>query len=158
MPLLSNNVDGSNVLVAAQAYHESQIDQSRRSAVGAVGMMQIRPATAAGDPVNIVGVEASAEKNIQAGVKHLRSIADRFYKDEPMDRFKQRVVSVASYNAGRARIAALRRRASTLGLDPNQWFGNVEVVAARVIGRETVQCVANSTITTSPRCSSKQTR
>ena len=30
-----------------------------------------------------------------------------------------------------------------MGLDPNVWRGNVEVVAAREIGRETVTYVAN---------------
>ena len=29
------------------------------------------------------------------------------------------------------------------GLDPNRWFGNVEVLAAREIGRETVRYVSN---------------
>jgi membrane-bound lytic murein transglycosylase MltF len=131
------------LLVAAQAYQESQIDQSRRSAAGAVGVMQIKPATAAADPINIVGVDTSAAKNIEAGAKYLRFIADRYYKNEPMDRLNKGLFSVASYNAGPARIAGLRRQASTIGLDPNQWFGNVEVVAAREIGRETVQYVAN---------------
>jgi membrane-bound lytic murein transglycosylase MltF len=131
------------LLVAAQAYQESQIDQSRRSAAGAVGVMQIKPSTASADPINIVGVDTSAAKNIQAGVKYLRYIADRYYKDEPMDRLNKGLFSVASYNAGPAKIAGLRHKASTMGLDPNQWFGNVEVVAAREIGRETVQYVAN---------------
>ncbi len=30
-----------------------------------------------------------------------------------------------------------------MGLDPNRWFQNVEVVAAKRIGRETVRYVAN---------------
>ena len=60
-----------------------------------------------------------------------------------MDRLNKGLFSIASYNAGPARIAALRRKASNMQLDPNQWFGNVEVVAAREIGRETVQYVAN---------------
>jgi membrane-bound lytic murein transglycosylase MltF len=131
------------LLVAAQAYQESQIDQSRRSPAGAVGVMQIKPSTAAADPINVLGVDKSAEKNIQAGVKYLRFIADRYYKNEPMDRLNKGLFSMASYNAGPARIAALRRKASNIQLDPNQWFGNVEVVAARETGRETVQYVAN---------------
>ena len=131
------------LLVAAQAYQESQIDQSRHSAAGAVGVMQIKPSTALADPINVSGVEKSADKNIQAGVKYLRFIVDRYYKDEPMDRLNKGLFSIASYNAGPARIAALRRKASNMQLDPNQWFGNVEVVAAREIGRETVQYVAN---------------
>jgi membrane-bound lytic murein transglycosylase MltF len=76
-------------------------------------------------------------------VKYLRFIADRYYKNEPMDRLNKGLFTIASYNAGPARIASLRGKASTMGLDRNQWFGNVEVVAAREIGRETVQYVAN---------------
>ena len=30
-----------------------------------------------------------------------------------------------------------------MGLDPNKWFQNVEIVAAREIGRETVDYVAH---------------
>jgi membrane-bound lytic murein transglycosylase MltF len=131
------------LLLAAQAYQESQLDQSRRSSAGAVGLMQIKPSTAAGDPINIVGVDTSAEKNVHAAVKYLRFMANRSYKDEPMDRLNRGLFTIASYNAGPARVAGLRRQAARMSLDPNQWFGNVEVVAAREIGRETVQYVAN---------------
>jgi membrane-bound lytic murein transglycosylase MltF len=131
------------LLVAAQAYQESQIDQSRRSSAGAVGVMQIKPNTAAGSPVFIKGVDKNIENNIHAGVKYLRFIVDEYYKDEPMDRVTKGLFAMASYNAGPARIAGLRRKAERMGLDPNKWFGNVEVVAAREIGRETVQYVSN---------------
>jgi membrane-bound lytic murein transglycosylase MltF len=131
------------LLLAAQGYQESQLDQARKSGVGAVGVMQIKPSTAEGAPIRISGVDVSAEKNIQAGVKYLRFIVDEYYKTEPMDRLNKGLFAVASYNAGPARIAGLRRKAARLGLDPNRWFANVEVVAARDIGRETVTYVAN---------------
>jgi membrane-bound lytic murein transglycosylase MltF len=131
------------LLVAAQAYQESQIDQSRKSHAGAVGVMQIKPDTAEGPPVFIKGVDRSIENNIHAGVKYLRFIADRYYKDAPMDRVNKGLFSMASYNAGPARITGLRKKAERMGLNPNLWFGNVEVVAARDIGRETVQYVGN---------------
>ena len=131
------------LLVAAQAYQESTIDQSKKSHVGAVGVMQIKPSTAAGAPILINGVEASADRNIEAGAKYLRFMIDRYYKDAPMTRVNKGLFAVASYNAGPARVAALRRKAEAQGLDPNVWFGNVEVVAAREIGSETVQYVSN---------------
>ncbi len=131
------------LLLAAQAYQESTIDQSKRSPVGAVGVMQIKPATAAGNPINIVGVDKSAERNVEAGAKYLRFMVDRYYKDEPMTRINKGLFTIASYNAGPARVAGLRKKAARQGLDPNKWFGNVEVVAAREIGRETVQYVSN---------------
>lgn len=49
----------------------------------------------------------------------------------------------ASYNAGPARVASLRKEAAKRGLDPNKWFHNVELVAADKIGPETVTYVAN---------------
>jgi membrane-bound lytic murein transglycosylase MltF len=131
------------LLIAAQAYQESGIDQSRRSSAGAVGVMQIKPSTAEGPPVFINGVEASAERNIQAGVKYLRYIADQLEDEGGMDRVDRGLFAFASYNAGPARVGQLRRKAKARGLDPNRWFGNVEMVAAREIGQETVQYVAN---------------
>jgi membrane-bound lytic murein transglycosylase MltF len=131
------------LLIAAQAYQESQIDQTRRSSAGAVGVMQIKPSTAEAAPIAITGVDRSMERNIHAGVKYLRFIADHYYDDEPMDRLNKALFAMASYNAGPARVSRLRRRASAVGLDGNKWFGNVEVMAARDIGRETVQYVSN---------------
>ncbi|MGH9834168.1 MAG: transglycosylase SLT domain-containing protein [Blastocatellia bacterium] len=128
------------LLVAAQGYQESRLDQSRRSAAGAVGVMQVRPATAAD-----VGVPdiSSAENNIRAGVKYLRFMIDQYFKDAPMDRLDKGLFALASYNAGPARVAGLRRKAEQMGLDPNKWFNNVEIVASREIGRETVDYVGN---------------
>ena len=131
------------LLVAAQAYQESTIDQSKKSHVGAVGVMQIKPSTAEGAPISIKGVESSVDRNIEAGVKYLRFMVDRYYKDAPMTQVNKGLFAIASYNAGPARVAGLRRKAEAQGLDPNVWFGNVEVVAAREIGSETVQYVSN---------------
>lgn len=131
------------LLLAAQAYQESTIDQSKRSSVGAVGVMQIKPTTAAGSPINIVGVDKSAERNVEAGAKYLRFMVDRYFQNAPMDRIDKGLFAIASYNAGPAKVAQLREKARRQGLDPNKWFGNVEVVAAREIGRETVQYVSN---------------
>src|SRR5262249_50544820 len=75
--------------------------------------------------------------------KYLRFLRDQYYADEPMDRVTKGLFAVASYNAGPARIQQLRRKAHAQGLDPNKWFNNVELVAAKEIGRETVQYVAN---------------
>jgi len=60
-----------------------------------------------------------------------------------MDDFDRHLFALAAYNAGPARVAALRREAAQIGLDPNRWLDNVEVVAARRVGREPVQYVAN---------------
>ena len=127
------------LLLAAQGYQESQLDQNRRSSAGAVGVMQIKPSTAEGSPVFIKGVDRSVEANIHAGAKYLRWIVDEYYKDEPMTPIDKGLFALASYNAGPGRMNELRRKATKLGLDRNKWFQNVEIVAAREIGRETVQ-------------------
>src|SRR5262245_18981538 len=131
-----------HLMVAAQDYQESRLEQGLRRRAGAVGVMQIKPSTAAGAPIYIRDVQR-VENNIHAGVKYLRFIVDEYFKDEPMDAVNRGLFAFASYNAGPGRIAALRRKAESSGLDPNRWFGQVERVAAREIARETVQYVGN---------------
>ena len=134
--------DFDYLMIAAQAYQESGLDQSKKSAAGAVGVMQILPSTAADPNVGIRDIE-KLEKNIHAGTKYLRFIIDQYYQDEAMNYENKMLFGFASYNAGPARIAGLRKKAAAMGLDPNRWFYNVEVVAAKEIGRETVQYVSN---------------
>ena len=137
-----NQYDIPYLLVTAQAYQESRLNQNLRSSTGAVGVMQIKPETAAGSPINIVEVE-KLKNNVHAGVKYLRFIIDRYFQNEPMTDMDKTLFAFASYNAGPARIARLRKKAADRGLDPNVWFKSVELVAAREIGRETVQYVSN---------------
>lgn len=128
------------LLMAAQGYQESQLDQARRSAVGAIGVMQVMPATA---KELGVGDVTQLEPNIHAGVKYIRYLVDQYWQGEPMDPLNKVLFAFASYNAGPARVRQLRREAQAKGLDPNQWFDNVERIASARIGRETVQYVAN---------------
>lgn len=135
--------DFDYLMLAALAYQESRLDQSMRSKVGAVGVMQILPTTAKDKNVNISNIE-KLDPNIHAGTKYLRFMADRYFpEDGELDTLNRMFFTFASYNAGPARIAKLRREAKKMGLDPNVWFNNVEVVAAKRIGRETVQYVGN---------------
>lgn len=130
------------LLMAAQAYQESRLDHGARSRVGAIGIMQLMPATAKDPNVNVGDVRV-LENNIHAGVKYMRFVIDQYYKDEPMTRLDKGLFALASYNAGPARVAKLRREAAAAGLDPNVWFQNVEIVAARRIGAETVTYARN---------------
>ena len=134
--------DFDYLMVAAQAYQESGLDHGMRSPAGAIGVMQLLPSTAADPNVGIPDIE-NLEKNIHAGTKYLRFIIDRYYKDEPMDDVNKMLFAFASYNAGPARINGLRGKTAEMGLDPNVWFHNVEVAAAKKIGRETIQYVSN---------------
>jgi len=130
------------LMLGALAYQESTIDQSKRSHAGAVGAMQILPTTARDKNVNIPNIE-KIEPNIHAGTKYLRFMVDRYFADEKMDELNKGLFAFAAYNAGPAKVAKLRKEAADMGLDPNVWFRNVEVVAAKRIGRETVQYVSN---------------
>ena len=134
--------DLNYLLITAQAYQESGLDQTKRSGAGAIGVMQLLPSTARDKNVGIPNIER-LEDNIHAGVKYVRFILDRYYKDAPMGEVDKHLFAFASYNAGPGRITGLRKKAERMGLDPNKWRGNVEVVAAQEIGRETVQYVAN---------------
>ncbi len=132
------NVD--YLLMAAQGYQESTLDHSVRSPVGAIGVMQVMPAT--GQELK-VGDITQIDANIHAGVKYMRFMMDQYFTDEPMDNLNKGLMTFASYNAGPGRVRQLRREARERGLDPNVWFGNVERVASERIGRETVTYVSN---------------
>jgi len=101
------------------------------------------PSTAAGPPVQIADVETSIDANVHAGAKYLRWIAEKFVNEPGLDPVDRGLFVCASYNAGPTRIAKLRNKAAQMSLDPDRWFGNVEVVVAKDIGRETVQYVSN---------------
>jgi membrane-bound lytic murein transglycosylase MltF len=130
------------LMIAAQGYQESMLDQSRRSPAGAVGIMQVIPKYAAASPINMKDV-GTADKNIEAGVKMLRNITDAYFNDPAINQVDKTLFTFASYNAGPSRIAGLRKKAAKDGLDPNKWFGNVELEVARSIGEETVTYVDN---------------
>jgi membrane-bound lytic murein transglycosylase MltF len=130
------------LLLAAQAYQESGLDNKKRSSVGAIGIMQVMPATARDPRVRVQNIE-QLDRNIEAGTKYLRLMIDDYYEAEPMTRLDKALFSLASYNAGPARVAKLRAEAAKLQLDENVWFDNVEIVAARRIGAETVTYVRN---------------
>ena len=130
------------VLMAAQGYQESGLDQAKRSQVGAIGVMQVMPATARDKAVDIPDIE-KLEDNIHAGIKYNRWVVDNFYDDPAITPLDKALFAFASYNAGPGRVASLRKQAAAEGLDPNKWFNNVELVAAKRIGRETVTYVSN---------------
>lgn len=130
-------------LLAALAFQESKLRQSAKSHTGAVGIMQIKPSTAADKKISIKNVEISAEQNIHAGTKYLAFLRDRYFADEPLDPFDQFAFTAAAYNAGPAKIREVRQKAKAHNLDPNKWFDNVEYMAKKIIGNETVQYVAN---------------
>jgi len=130
------------LMLVALSFQESGLNQDVRSAAGAVGVMQILPSTAADSNVAIAEIE-KIENNIHAGTKYLRFLRSRYFTDPEIDNLNQTLLAFASYNAGPAKISKLRKEAAQSGLDPNVWFGNVEHIVAKRVGRETVQYVGN---------------
>jgi membrane-bound lytic murein transglycosylase MltF len=132
--------DMDYLLMAAQGYQESTLDQNVKSPVGAIGVMQVMPPT--GKELN-VGDITKVDANIHAGVKYMRFMMNQYFKDDPMDNLNKGLMTFAAYNAGPGRLKQLRSETAKRGLDPNVWFGNVEQVASERIGRETVTYVSN---------------
>jgi membrane-bound lytic murein transglycosylase MltF len=128
------------LLMAAQGYQESRLDQAAKSHVGAIGVMQVMPETGREQRVGDI---TKLEPNIHAGVKYMRHVRDQYFEKEPMDDLNKGLFTFAAYNAGPNRIQRLRKEAEKRGLDPNVWFGNVERIVSERIGRETVTYVSN---------------
>jgi len=131
-----------SLMVAAQAYQESGLDQSVVSRAGAIGIMQMLPSTAADKSVGIPDI-STIDNNIHAGTKYLRYIVDHYFDDPEIDEVNRTLFAFASYNAGPNRIRRLRAKAAESGYDANLWFRNVEVVVANEVGREPVRYVGN---------------
>ena len=100
------------LLMAAQGYQESTLDQSVKSPVGAIGVMQVMPAT--GKELK-VGDITQIEPNIHAGVKYMRFMMDKYFKDEPMDSLNKGLMTFAAYNAGPGARAAAAARSGEAG-------------------------------------------
>jgi membrane-bound lytic murein transglycosylase MltF len=134
--------DFDHLMLIAQGYQESTLDQSTRSRAGAVGIMQVLPSTAAGSPVFIPNIEET-EPNIHAGVKYMRYIVDDYFDDPAIDPVNRMLFAFASYNAGPNRIARLRQLAPEYELNPHEWFREVELIVQRKVGMEPVNYVRN---------------
>lgn len=130
------------LMIMAQGYQESRLDHTKKSKAGAVGIMQVLPTTAADPNVGIKDIQ-EINNNVHAGVKYLRFLRSRYFEAAEISPFDRVLFSFAAYNAGPGNIAKARKKAKAMGFDPNQWFGHVEVVAARSISREPVIYVRN---------------
>jgi len=132
--------DMDYLLMMAQGYQESLLDQNARSGVGAIGVMQVMPAT--GKDMN-TGDITQVEPNIHAGIKYISFMRDRYFANQPMDPRNKILFSFAAYNAGPGKVLKLQKEAKKRGLDPYIWFNNVEIIAGERIGEETVTYISN---------------
>jgi membrane-bound lytic murein transglycosylase MltF len=128
-------------LLAAQGYQESQLDQTRRSPVGAIGIMQLMASAAR--EVGVTGIDKDPEANIHAGAAYMRRLADTYVNDPKADATNRVLMTFAAYDAGPGSLRKCRRRATREGFDPNIWFDNVETEVAKTIGAEPVIYVGN---------------
>jgi membrane-bound lytic murein transglycosylase MltF len=130
------------LLLVAQGYQESGLNQELVSNAGAVGIMQVLPSTAAGKPFYIRDIK-KVDSNVHAGVMYMRFLIDQYFTDPDIDLLNRHLLALAAYNCGPARVIQLRKMAKEKGLNPNVWFDNVEIIAAQEIGKETITYVSN---------------
>ena len=128
------------LMLAAQGFQESRLDQNAKSHVGAIGIMQIMPAT--GDELKVGDIHI-AESNIHGGAKYMDRLMSRYFKDAKFSETDRTLFAFACYNAGPGSISRMRKEAVKRGLDADQWFNNVELITAEKIGIETTTYVRN---------------
>ena len=128
------------LMLAAQGYEESALNQNAKSRGGAIGVMQIMPATGADLRVgDITHIEA----NIHGATKYMDQLMTRYFPDAKFTEDVRPLFAFAAYNAGPGNISRMRQEAEKRGLNPDKWFNNVELVTAEKIGIETTTYVRN---------------
>jgi membrane-bound lytic murein transglycosylase MltF len=132
--------DFDPLMLAAQGYQESQLNQKAKSAVGAIGVMQLMPAT--GEQMKVGDIHVT-ESNIHAGAKYMDQLMTRYFADANFSEGNRPLFAFASYNCGPGNVAKARKEAAKRGLDPDKWFNNVEIVIAKQVGTETTTYVRN---------------
>ena len=128
------------LMLAAQGYQESRLNQDAKSPVGAVGIMQLMPAT--GQELKVGDIRI-IEPNIHAGTKYMDQLMTRYFSDANFTENNRTLFAFASYNCGPGNMSKMRKEAEKRGLDPDKWFNNVEVITAEKIGMETTTYVRN---------------
>ena len=132
-----------DLMLMAQGYQESQLDQSRRSPHGAVGVMQVLPSTAAAPPLNIRGVDRDVQANVDAGAAYLRLVRDRYVNDPALkdpDRTLRRLRPITPGQAISGGFARPPLQAASTNMSGSTTWRREQ---RELIGRETVQYVAN---------------
>lgn len=108
------------ILVASLIFQESRFDPDASSSAGAVGLMQLLPRFADADSAALL----DPETNIREGVAHLADIHRSYGYIDEADRW---YFTLATYHAGFGHMNDARRLAMDAELNPNVWYGNVEV-------------------------------
>lgn len=124
--------------LAAVAFKESTLNPSVHGSGAATGLMQVTPATARSVGVGNVH---RLENNVQASTRYLASIRRRYFNSPRLNDRERMAFVLAAYNMGPVRVQRLRAEARRRGLNPDQWFFQVERIAAERFGMGVVSYV-----------------
>ncbi|WP_019410718.1 transglycosylase SLT domain-containing protein [Pseudomonas psychrophila] len=124
--------------LAALAFKESALDPAARGSGGATGLLQITPSAAQRVGVNDI---KNVDSNVQAGAKYLALIRRKFFSSPKLNERERMAFVLAAYNMGPERVQAMRAEAKRRGLNPNQWFFQVERIAMEQVGMSGVSYV-----------------
>lgn len=124
--------------LAALAFKESTLNPNARGAGGATGLLQITPVAARSVGVGNIGV---LENNVQAAAKYLAMIRRNFFNSPQLNERERMAFVLAGYNMGPQRVQSMRAEARRRGLNPNQWFFQVERIAMEQVGMGVVSYV-----------------
>ena len=114
------------------------ITAAARGTGGAHGLMQITPSAA---PRVGVSNTATVDGNVQASARYLALIRRKFFASPQINERERMAFVLAGYNLGPERVQAMRAEARRRGLNPNQWFFQVERVALEQVGMGPVSYV-----------------
>ena len=124
--------------LAALAFKESTLNPNAKGTGGATGLLQITPSAAQRVGVNNI---QNVEGNVQAGAKYLAMIRRKFFASPRLNERERMAFVLAAYNMGPERVQAMRAEARRRGLNPNQWFFQVERIAMEQVGMGAVSYV-----------------
>tara|TARA_B100001971_G_C18268036_1_gene596456 strand:+ start:29025 stop:30386 length:1362 start_codon:yes stop_codon:yes gene_type:complete len=129
-------------LMSALAFQESRFNAGIINRWGAIGLFQIKEATANEPYVAIKKIKGkkNVENNIHAGIKYFAWIRDNLYRNlKGKDKIK---FSLATYNAGPGNIQKAKRLAKKLSLKTTKWEKNVEYAFIKLNRLEPVKYVS----------------
>ncbi|WP_282413137.1 transglycosylase SLT domain-containing protein [Pseudomonas sp. PS01299] len=140
-PTLQKHADAQSMdwlNLAALAFKESALQPSARSGSGPTGLMQITPSAA--QRVGVSNIQ-NLDANVQAGAKYLAMIRRKFFNSPKLNERERMAFTLAAYNIGPERVQGMRAEARRRGLNPNQWFFQVERIAMEQVGMGPVSYV-----------------
>jgi membrane-bound lytic murein transglycosylase F len=104
-------------LLAAQIFKESRFNPKAKSWVGAQGLMQLMPRTAAAYQISN---PTDPRESIKGGTTHIKWLTD-FFEDTIEDSFERQKFIIGSYNVGQGHVFDAQRLAEKYGKDPQNW-------------------------------------